>query len=154
MSGVGKYVVQSLHINGVKRTLPTTGIFTESRQSLEDLIKDTLKILSSASSGKYTEQMILQKVSFWMSDSTSHNLKVIEKVCDDMEVEDVPSTILCNVHPLMMFQAKVKTLCQMLHETLGNEKISNCFMVDVEFRNESFVIKAIQCLSNFISREF
>ena len=97
--------------------------------------------------------MILQKVSFWMSDSTCHNLKVIEKVCDNLEVEDVPSTILCNVHPLMMFQTKVKT-CQMLHETLGNEKISNCFMVDVEFRNESFVIKAIQCLSNFISREY
>ena len=44
MSGVGKYVVQSLHINGVKQSLPTTGIFTESRESLADLIKDTLKV--------------------------------------------------------------------------------------------------------------
>ena len=42
----------------------------------------------------------------------------------------------------------------MLHDTLGSEKISNCFMVDVEFRNESFVIKALKCLSNFISNEF
>ena len=33
MCGVGKYVVQSLNVNGIKRTLPTLGIFTETRES-------------------------------------------------------------------------------------------------------------------------
>ena len=40
-SGVGKNVVQSLTVNGVKRVLSAFGIFTESQQSLTDLIKDT-----------------------------------------------------------------------------------------------------------------
>ena len=55
MSGVGSYVVQSLNINGIKRALPTVGIFTESRESLSDLMKDTVKILSTSTGYKYTE---------------------------------------------------------------------------------------------------
>ena len=154
MSGVGKYIVQSLTINGKKRTLPTFGISTETRDSLSDLMKDTVRILSISTRNKYSEQEILRKVNFVMTDSTSHNLKVIEKVCEDLSVDKVPSTLLCNVHPLMMFQNKIKQLCQMLHDALGTEKITNCFMVDVDFRNESFVIKALKCLSNFISNEY
>lgn len=52
MSGVGSYVVQSFHINGVQQTLPTMGIFTEIRKSL-DLELTTLKILLAASEHKY-----------------------------------------------------------------------------------------------------
>ena len=54
MSGVGSYMVQSLTINGVQRSLPTLRIFTESRLSLKDLEITTLKILSAASNHKYT----------------------------------------------------------------------------------------------------
>ena len=35
MSGVGSYVVQSLTINGVNKSLPTLAIFTESRETLK-----------------------------------------------------------------------------------------------------------------------
>ena len=33
-------------------------------------------------------------------------------------------------------------------------EINECFMVDVEFKSESFIIKSIRCLSNFINQEF
>ena len=55
MNGVGSFVVQSLTINGVQRTLPTLGIFTESRESLKDLEITTLKILPAATGHKYSE---------------------------------------------------------------------------------------------------
>ena len=35
-----------------------------------------------------------------------------------------------------------------------NVKSMNVFLVDVEFRSESFAIKAIKCLSNFINHEY
>ena len=54
----------------------------------------------------------------------------------------------------MMFQDKVKALCKLLHSSLGAQKISECFLVDVEFNNESFVVKAIKCLTNFINRDY
>ena len=50
----------------------------------------------------------------------------------------------------MMIQDKVKMLCEIIHDALGIEKINNCFMVDVDFHSESFVVKALKCLSNFI----
>ena len=131
MSGVRKCVVQSLIINGVKRDLPTFGIFIETRKSLSEQIKDIAKILSIASSKKYSEKDILQKVSFLMTDSSARNLQVIEKAYEDYEIEDVPATILCNIHPLMVLPEKIKSSCQMVHDTLGNDKISSCFMVDV-----------------------
>lgn len=153
-SGVGAYVVQSLIINGTPRCLPTVGVFTESRETLAELMKFTLQMLSAASGYKYQEHELLKKVNFIMTDSTSHNLQVVEKVCEDLNVVDVPSQILCNIHPLMLFQRKIKEMCQQIHDKLGKEKLSDCFMVDVEFRNESFVMKAIKCLTNFINRDY
>ena len=80
-SGVGHYVVQSLSINDVQRNLPISGIFTEKRETLADLVKCTIQIFSAASAYKYSTSDILKKITFVMSDSTAHNLKVMEKVC-------------------------------------------------------------------------
>ena len=45
-----------------------------------------------------------------MTDSTSHNLNVINQVAEELGTESVPSTLLCNAHPLMMFQGKINPL--------------------------------------------
>ena len=37
---------------------------------------------------------------------------------------------------------------------IGKNKIKECFLVDVDFHSESFVLKSIKCLSNFISKEY
>ena len=149
MSGVGA-VVQSLTINGTQRALPTLPIFTESRESLKELQITTLKILSAATGHKFSEEEIFKKIDFVMTDSTSHNLEVVGMVGEELQVEHIPKTLLCNVHPLMMFQGKMKELCQDIYNSLGSKKITECFLVDVEFKNELFVIKSLKCLSNFI----
>ena len=154
MNGVGSYVVHSLTIDGVKRTLPVFGVFTETKETLKELQIATYEILSAASDGKYSKEEILSKVNFIMSDSTAHNIGVIEMVCDELSVETVPRTLLCNVHPLMMFDSKLRELCKHIHDGIGGEKLSKCFLVDVDFRRESFPIKAIKCLSNFVCRDF
>ena len=48
----------------------------------------------------------------------------------------------------------MKELCKEIHDSLGNRKIKECFLVDVEFSKESFVIKSLKCLSNFINRDY
>ena len=88
-----------------------------------------------------------------MTDSTSHNLNVISQVAEELQAESFPSTLLCNVHPLIMFQGKTMELCQRIHESLGNQKINECFLVDIEFKNQSFIIKSLNCLLNFINRD-
>ena len=54
----------------------------------------------------------------------------------------------------MLFQRKIKELCQKVHDQLGSMKLADCFLVDIDFRNESFVVKAIKCLTNFINSDF
>ena len=66
-----------------------------------------------------------------MSDSTAHNLKVMEKVCEDEGVENNPIVLLCNIHPYMMFQRK--EFCQELHDMIGKNRIKECFLVDTDF---------------------
>ena len=53
-----------------------------------------------------------------------------------------------------MFQRKIKELCQTIHDTIGKNKINDCFLVDVEFSRESFVVKAVNCLSNHITHDY
>ena len=53
----------------------------------------------------------------------------------------------------MMFQGKTKKLCQQIHDSLGNRKINECFLADTEFKNQSFIIKSLNCLLNFINRD-
>ena len=48
MSETGSYVAPSLTLNGVQRCLPTFEIFSKSQESLKDLEKCTLKILSAS----------------------------------------------------------------------------------------------------------
>ena len=152
MSGVGSYVVQSLTIDNVQRVLPTFSIFTESRESLQDLEITTLKILCCAVGYRYTEAEILANIKFVMSDSTSHNLNVIESVCESYNVAP-PKALTCNIHPLMMMQRKVKEVFCVLHDTIGAEKLKQCFLSDVDFANDDFITKAIHCLSNFINKD-
>ena len=55
MNEVGSYVVQSLTINGVRRSPTTFGVFTEKRETLKDLQIGTLDILSAASNREYSK---------------------------------------------------------------------------------------------------
>ena len=54
----------------------------------------------------------------------------------------------------MMFQRKVKDVFQEIHDTIGTNAIKDCFLVDVDFRNESFIFKAIHCLIALISSDY
>ena len=118
------------------------------------MIQTALEILSAATGCMYTESQIVAKIDFVMTDSTSHNLGATEMVCEEVESEYVPSFVVCNTHPLMMMQCKVKQLFQVIHDKIGNSEINKCFYIDVDFKSESFPLKAIRCLTSFINRDF
>ena len=115
--------MQSLTMNGVRISLPTFGVFTGTREILKDLQIATLDILSAASNSECSKEDILKRISFVMSDSTSHKLGVTEAVCEELEVEDVPLTLVCNVCPLMVFDYQIKELCQKIHDCLRDKKL-------------------------------
>ena len=150
-SRVGNYVVQSMTLDGVQPPLPTISILTETHKILEELEVMTLRMLIAASSYRYTEKQLLERIDFFITDSTSHNLPVMYNVCDRFEAE-APKALLCNVHPLMMFQRKVKVF-PLLYDTPGKDQIVDCFLVDMDFAGEDFITKAIKCLTLFINKD-
>ena len=90
-----------------------------------------------------------------MTDSTAHNIGVTEMVCDELDINDAdrPDTLLCNIHPLMLFQNKMKEFYGGIQQSFGTKKLDECFTVDIDFKDENFVLKAIKCLTNFINKE-
>jgi hypothetical protein len=96
-SGLGKYVVQTLQIVYTKRRLPTMPIFSESTENLADYLKTTLKMLSAASGYTYSEKDIMTKIDFTLTDGAKHNLEVVSKVCEELEIKDQYHALLCHV---------------------------------------------------------
>lgn len=113
----------------------------------------TLKILCAAAGCRYTEQDILANLQFVMTDSTAHNLEVMESVCKEYGVK-APKALTCNVHPLMMMQRKIKEVFRIIHDEIGASKIKDCFLTETDFANEDFITKSITCLSNFINKDY
>ena len=77
-----------------------------------------------------------------MTDATAHNLGVIEKVCEESNTDKTPSSLVCHIQKI------IKDVLQSIHDKLGSSKVKDCFLVDVNFKSESFIYKAIQRLTS------
>ena len=93
----------------------------------------TFKILAASSSWKYTEKDLDEKIDFVKTDRTAYNLGVIHDVCAELEMESVPDSLICNVHPMTMFWRKVKQVWQEIHDAFGTNTIKDCFIIDIDF---------------------
>ena len=86
--------------------------FTESKASLKEMQLKTFKMLAASTGWKYSEKELAEKIDFAMTDSTSHNLGLIEEVCAELQTDSVPDSLVCHVHSMMMFQTKIKAVWQ------------------------------------------
>ena len=119
--------------NRVYKSLPTFGMFSESNETSENLQIAMFDILFAASNYNNKPDEIFKRISFAMSDSAAHSLGLVEEVYKNLNIKEVPGSLLCNIHPLMVFDREMKELCQKLHDCLGGEKLADCFLVDVDF---------------------
>ena len=93
---------------------------------------------AAATAWKFNESGLVNKIDFVMTDSTAHNLGVIEDVCSKLQVENIPDSLVCHVHPVM-FQRKVKDVWQEIHDAFWTSTIKDCFITDIDFCHESFI---------------
>lgn len=102
---------------------------------------------------KCTEKELFKRINFVMTGNTSYNLTIMGNMREHFEAE-APKSLLYNIHPMMIFQCNLKVEFQFIHETLGTERIVNCNLVDLDFANEGFMIKALKCLTSFLNKNF
>ena len=55
-------------------------------------------------------------------------------------------SLVCNVHPALMMQGKVKEVYKEIHNALGPSTIKDCFLVNIDFHNDIIFEKAMHCL--------
>ena len=91
---------------------------------------------------------------FFISKITGHaSLSIYFQVCEDPDVETIPSTV-CNIPNLMMFQSKMKELCQKIDNDFCKKKLKDYFIIDFGFKNESLIVKSLNYSSYFVSHEY
>lgn len=135
---MGNYVVQSLSVSSIQRSL---------------FIKFPIEIMCSS---KCSSQFFFYKIHSVISNSTFHNVNVKKKhVFEDEGIEENTQKLLsCNVHAVILFPKKVKELCGDILAIIGKKKIKKrLFLVDIVFHSESSTVKSLMNLSNFIRKD-
>ena len=131
---------------------PTLPIARETRENLADLKLTILSILATC--GGVSSQSLWSKVDFVMTDSVSHNRGVEEIMSKALEVDHLPSHLLCNVHPSLMFVRETLKLFVEVDSTLTPEKIYAGFAITVTDQQISVFQNCVDCTLRLISRDF
>ena len=150
--GVGSFSVQGVTIDNKYRAFPTLPISSESRENLADLKKTVLDILSLVN-GNYTSKDIFEKITFRISDGTSHNFNIDELVALDLGTDHIPEHLLCHTHPVLMFNRKVVDVFSSIENEIGTSKIYSKFLVEVNNIHETVTEQYIHCIVNLFSPE-
>ena len=100
------------------------------------------------------DQAVAAVVDFVMTDSVSHNKGVEEIVAEALEVDHLPSHLLCNVHPSLMFVRVALKLFVEIGSTLTAEKIYAGFTITVTDQQISVFQNCVDCTHRLISRDF
>ena len=150
--GAGKFSVQGISIDGVHYNFPTLTLASETRENLADMKVLVLKILSTASG--ISSEILWSKIHFSMTDSTSHNMEVDDKVAEKLGSDHVPGHLLCHVHPACMFTRKVQEMCKEIDLTIGPDKIFWSFAVSLSEVQVSVVEQWMDCLTRLVSHDF
>ena len=93
---------------------------------------------------------ILKTIDFVMNESKSHNLEVIGTVGMDLWVDEIAKNTVVQCP----FPYDVSEICHEIQNLLGNKKIVECILVDIEFKCEPYVIKSLMCSSNWIDNNY
>ena len=150
--GVGSFSVQGVTIDGKYRAFPTLPISSESRENLADLKRTVLDILSCVN-GKYTPKEIYEKITFRISDGTSHNFNIDELVAIDLGTDYIPEHLFCHTHPVLMFNRKLVDVFSSIESEIGSNKIYSKFLVEVNNTHETVTEQYIHGIVNLFSPE-
>ena len=150
--GAGKFSVQGVSIDGKHYHFPTLSLAQETRENLADMKVLVLQLLSTASG--VNSDILWGKIHFSMTDSTSHNMEVDEKVAEKLGSDHVPGHLLCHVHPACMFTRRVQELCKEVDATIGPDKIFSSFAVSLSEVQVSVVEQWMDCLTRLVTHDF
>lgn len=153
--GAGAYVVNGVTIDGKFRPLQTFNIAAETRENLADLKVTVMKLLSAVSG--IDAKILYEKMDFYMSDSASHNLFVMDIVSEELGSSHKPEQLICNMHPVLMFCRVLSNTWKDIEISIGRDKIFANFLGHGGTSSSTYpsvTTQALDCMMRIISRDF
>ena len=150
--GAGSYSVQGITVDKQYYAFPTLSLASETRENLAALKVAVLNILSVCSG--VPAETLWTKIDFLMTDSTSHNLEVAEKVAESLDSEHQPEHLLCQVHPALMFSRKLQEVWKEIDVAIGPDKIFAGFAVSLSDQQESVTLQWQDCLTRLVTHDY
>ena len=134
----------------MQRSLPTRGVFTESRETQNRHLENGVICLRQNSQNK----IYFAKFHLWLRVPliATRSLKVWARRWKWRKSQECCyAKYIC----LWCFHVKSKSYVKTFTTPCWEiKKINDCFLIDVELKNESFVLKSLKCFSNFINRDY
>lgn len=150
--GAGSFSVQGITISGNYYPFPTMPIASETRKNLADLKMTILNILSVC--GNVPADTLWSKVDFVMTDGTGHNLEVEKMVAESLGSEHVPGHLLCQVHPVNLFNREMQKMWKEVDTTIGPDKIFAGFAVSVSDQQVSVTEQWMDCVTRLVTHDY
>ena len=139
---IGKVGGAMLQVGGKTRVLPFQRMGNETRDNWAKFIDHVLARMSIVSQKEKKE--LWGSVLLFISDQCKTNKGLAKEVAQYMGLEHQPGQIFCNIHPVLMFDEKMKKMWQELQIKIGAEKI----FPSISYTNmdQSTTVVIMQCL--------
>ena len=139
---IGKVGGVMLQVGTKTRVLPFQRMGNETRENWAHFIDHVINRMAAAS--EIEKQQLWGTVLLFISDQCKTNKGLAKEVAQYMGLEHQPGHIFCNIHPILMFDEKVKKVWQDLQIKIGAEKI----FPSISYSNldQDTTIVILQCL--------
>lgn len=139
---IGKVGGAMLQVGGRTRVLPFQRMGNETRENWAKFIDHILSRMAVVSEKEKKD--LWGTVLLFISDQCKTNKGLAKEVAQYMGLEHQPGQIYCNIHPVLMFDEKMKKIWQDLQIRIGAEKI----FPSISYSNldQETTIVIMQCL--------
>ena len=150
--GAGAFSVQGVTIRNKFYLFPTLALASESRANLASLKLVILSLLSAVSG--VPSDVLWKRITFTMTDATTHNMKVDDVVAEALGTEHLPDHLLCQAHPVLMFNRVMQKTFKEVDQVIGSEKIFSTFAVAISEQQESVTEQFLDCVTRLVTHDF
>ena len=139
---IGKVGGAMLQVGGKTRVLPFQIMGNETRQNWAHFLNHVLSRMAALS--EIEKKELWGAVLLFISDQCKTNKGLAKEVAQCMGLEHQPGQIFCNIHPVLMFDEKMKKMWQDLQIKIGAEKI----FPSISYSNldQETTVVILQCL--------
>jgi hypothetical protein len=146
--GTGRQVIgrvggAMLQVGGKTRVLPFQRMGNETRENWARFIDHVLSRMAVVSEKEKKE--LWGTVLLFISDQCKTNKGLAKEVAQYMGLEHQPGQIFCNIHPVLMFDEKMKKIWQDLQIRIGADKIFPSISYGLNMDQDTTVV-FMQCL--------